>query len=890
MTGDRWRRLEALYDAASELSSTDRASFLDRECAGDEDLRRELTAMLGDAGSGFTHAVEQVAAAVANDSSTWSGRKVGPYRIVRLIGQGGMGAVYEGVREDAFQKRVAIKLVKYAFDSEFARRRFEQERQILARLDHSNIARLLDGGDEEGLPYLVMEFVEGAPLLAAATALDLGAKLRLFRQVLSAVSYAHRNLVVHRDLKPANILVSGSGEPKLLDFGIARLIEEDTAEPGAHTMTVAAMMTPDYASPEQVRGESAGVASDIYSLGAILFELLCAARPHRLESYSTAEIYQAVCEREPLAPSAAATDRQSQRELRGDLDTLVLHAMAKDPAARYLSADAFSADIERFLDGRPLGVRPASALERGWKFVKRNRLAVGASVALAASLIAGISVSTIEAERAQRRFDQVRELANTFLFQFYDQVTPLAGSTAVRASIVDTARKYLDGLAKEAGNDRGLILEVAQAYQRLGGVQGQSTANLGQLEEARQSYRRALDLYARVPVTRQSPPDMRRHVAEALLALSKLEFTAYREEAAEPFSVRMLDLLGRGSGDAPTRMLRSAGERNLAEIRMKQGRVEEALALMESARQTLVDLRSSGYSNKNLAAEIATSEERLARTKVSAGDLDGALSTFQELLRSAKPCGEQIPPDGVCRTLAVWQSAAADVYGALDRPNLGEPGKAAMLYLQAIHIHERLVSQDAQDRKARFDLAGRYGKLGDAVWTSDPKDALGLYERALATAQSLASKEQVTILRASYLVAITRPLIRLGRTAEARKALSELSKLESAEPPATSYADRLGQIEEQALWPPLLVAEGKREDARRALERLTQETEKLHREKPTDLTPVFLLSTYCRDIAAISSGDARRRALMRSADAWHSWPGTSFTRREEERDRAAASR
>jgi tetratricopeptide (TPR) repeat protein len=337
-------------------------------------------------------------------------------------------------------------------------------------------------------------------------------------------------------------------------------------------------------------------------------------------------------------------------------------------------------------------------------------------------------------------------------------------------------------------------------------------------------------------------------------------------------------------------MLHAAGERTLGDIRMRQGRATEALALMESARQVLVDLRSSGYSNKSLPAEIATTEERLARTSVSAGDLDGALRTFQELLRNAEPCDEQAPGGSACRTLAVRLSWTADVYGAMDRPSLGEPEKAAPLYEQALHIQERIAPQDAHDRKARFDLAARYGKLGDVVWRSDPTRALDLYERALATAQSLASKEQVTILRASYLMAITRPLTRLGRTAEARRALSELSKLESGEPPATAYADRLGEIAEQALWPPLLLAEGKREDARRALEKLVQETEQLRGEKPTDLTPVFLLSTYWRDIASISIGDERRRALIRSAEAWHSWPATSFTRREEERDRAAASR
>jgi len=535
MTPQRWQQLEALFDAAAELAPAERERFLDERCRGDEELRRELTAMLQDQSDDIAELVEHAAAAVVEDPGAWSGKRFGPYRLVRLIGQGGMGAVYEGAREGDFQRRVAIKLVKFTFDSDFARRRFQQERQILARLDHPHIARLLDGGNyQDRLPYLVMEFVEGKPLVAAASSLDIPAKLRLFQKILSAVAHAHSQLIVHRDLKPANILVSDTGEPKLLDFGIARLIEEDGGGAGARTMTVGAMMTPEYASPEQVRGEPAGVASDVYSLGATLFEFLCGARPHELETHSPAEVYRVICEGELRAPSTCAADRQLQRELRGDLDTLVLHAMAKEPAARYVSAEAFSAEIQRYLDGRPLTVRPISSVKRTWKFVKRNRWAVAAIVALAASLIGGITVSTIEARRAERRFAQVRELANTFLFQFYDQVKPLPGSTAVRASIVETAQKYLDGLANDAGNDKGLILELAQAYQRLGDVQNRSgAANLGEVEEARRSYHRALDLYARLPVNRESPPDLRRKYAAALYSLVSLEYNANHQDVAD---------------------------------------------------------------------------------------------------------------------------------------------------------------------------------------------------------------------------------------------------------------------------------------------------------------------------------------------------------------------
>jgi tetratricopeptide (TPR) repeat protein len=490
------------------------------------------------------------------------------------------------------------------------------------------------GGDyQNGLPYLVMEFVDGQPLLAAASSLGIPAKLRLFQKILSAVAYAHGQLIVHRDLKPANILVSETGDPKLLDFGIVRLIDDEGGGAGPRTMTVGPMMTPEYASPEQVKGEPAGVASDIYSLGATFFELLCGARPHKLETYSPAEVYRVICESELRAPSACAGDPQIRRELGGDLDTLVLHAMAKEPAARYVSAEAFSAEIERYLDGRPLTVRPASPLERGWKFVKRDRWAVGASVALAASLIGVVAVSTIEARRAERRFAEVRELANTFLFQFYDQVTPLPGSTAVRASIVDTARKYLDALAKDADNDKGLILELAQAYARLGDVQSRTgAANLGQVEDVRRNYQRALDLYARLPVNRGSPPDLRLKLANVLWAFGRLEYFADHENVAEPLTRQLLALIGDRPPDAEGRRLHALGERFLGEIRLTQGHPAEAVALMESARQELVDLQSSGSRDPSLPNQIDFVQKQLATAKVFTGDLDGALNDFLELV------------------------------------------------------------------------------------------------------------------------------------------------------------------------------------------------------------------------------------------------------------------
>jgi tetratricopeptide (TPR) repeat protein len=371
--------------------------------------------------------------------------------------------------------------------------------------------------------------------------------------------------------------------------------------------------------------------------------------------------------------------------------------------------------------------------------------------------------------------------------------------------------------------------------------------------------------------------------------MSRLEYAANHEDAAEAVARRMLDFVADRAPDADTRMLRAIGERSLGEIRVKQGQSAEALSLFDSAMRTLVDLRSSGYADKNLGGEIVNTQVRLARAKVFAGDLDGALGTFQELLNSSAPCDEHAAPTVACRTLAVRLSWTGDVYAAPDRPNLDEPAKAAVLYERALHIQERIAALDANDRQARFDLAARYGKLGDAIWRTDPKRALDLYARALATAETLVSKEQLEIFRASYRIAITRPLILLHRTAEARQTLTQA--LEEAKPNSQStYQDRLGEIEVRVILPRLLLAEGKPAETRRALDDLIRDTKALRADQPNDLMPICLLAESYRLFASIATGTERRDALLQSAAAWHSWPQSSFTQREEQKDLAAANR
>ncbi|MGC4049768.1 MAG: serine/threonine-protein kinase [Paludibaculum sp.] len=892
MNPERFRRLEALYDEAAAMDPGARTLFIDEQCAGDDELRRELLAAFRDGSSGFTGVVEHAAAGAAGQEDDRAGHRMGSYRIVRPLGRGGMGAVYLAVRDDdEFHKEVAIKTLKFELEGGSAVSRFRQERQILAHLEHPNIARLLDGGTTgNGTPYIVLEYVAGLPITdwCQQRHLSVDQILKLFRQVCDAVQYAHQHLVVHRDIKPGNILVTPEGVPKLLDFGIAKLLDAgSTGGMPALTATAAGaqLLTPDYASPEQVRGEPASTAADVYSLGAVLFQLLTGERPHLLQNYDAVEIARVVCDTEIRLPSSLGN-----RRLAGDLDVIVTKAMQKQPERRYRSVVEFSEDIRRHLEGLPIAARRDTSFYRAVKFVRRHRVGVAAVSAVVLALAVGMGVSIYEARLAQRRFAQVRELANTFLFQFYDQVTPLAGSTAIRASILQTAQTYLDGLTRESGRDQGLILELAQSYQRLGDVQGRTgAANLGQVEQARRSYRTAIDLYGRLGVGPASPPDLRLRLAKALWALGRLEYNVERMPDADPPTRRMLDLLPAGATDAETRRWRAVGERSLGDIRLREGRGAEAVTLLESSLKGLNSLRGAVPQEAGLSKEISDCTRRLARARVAVGDLDGALRDLQLLSLPGVSCDGDAAPAPECRDEAVRLTWAGDVYGAVDRPNLGEPDKAAVLYEKALRISERFAALDRNDRQVRFDLAARCGKLGDVVWRKDPRRAIALYDRALATARDLVSKEHLEILQGAYFVAIARPLVQLKRLTEARTIT--LRNLEAARAEAAnSYAELLGEFGVQFTWANLLMAEGKRQEALHVLDELIRREDAARTAHPQDLAPTYYLTETCRYLASITSGSQRREALLRSAAAWHAWPATSFTKREEQKDLQAANR
>jgi hypothetical protein len=439
--------------------------------------------------------VAQIGACSENEVlNGWLGLSVGPYRLIGRLGQGGMGTVYKAVRaDDQFKQTVAIKMLRVGVQDPAGRQRFRGERQILASLEHPHICRLLDGGEwvppgsTERQPFIVMEYVEGLPITAYSAGHGLGipARLELVRTVCDALSHAHRQLVIHRDVKPDNILVTADGTLKLLDFGTAKLL--DGTGDTALTLTGMRVMTPAYASPEQVRGEAISTVTDVYALGAVLYELLSGHRPHQITSTDPTEIFREVCERDVRPPST-----WGNRQLRGDLDIMVLKAMQKEPSRRYQSVEQLSEDLRRYLAGLPIAARADTLSYRTTKFVRRHWLGLAAAVTLALTLAGGVAVSLYQARIAATRFEQVRKLANRFLFDFYDQIRNLPGSTAAREMVVATALEYLDSLSKDAQNDPDLQWELAKAYERVGEVQGDPGGpSLGQTKAAHESYKKS---------------------------------------------------------------------------------------------------------------------------------------------------------------------------------------------------------------------------------------------------------------------------------------------------------------------------------------------------------------------------------------------------------------
>lgn len=553
-----WQQIKEIFQAAVDLPTAARLDFLNDRCGDDAALRAEVDSLLTHHGSALEPPNTAEVAEVFRRAETGAfvGCRLGPYELVSLIASGGMGHVYLARRADgAFEKEVAVKIIRQSVGNEEVRRRFLTEQQALAALDHANIARLLDGGvTPEGLSYLVMEFVDGVPINAYCDAqrLTITDRLELFRQVCDAVHYAHQRLIVHRDLKPSNILVTADGTPKLLDFGIAKLLDENLPAALFHTTRWSIpFLTPEYASPEQIRGDAITTSSDIYSLGVILYELLTGRRPHTLSRRSPQEITTAIAEQTPPRPStllhlsrasrpadppadaAPAPEEISRsrnaepealvRRLVGDLDNICLMALRKEPARRYGSADQFSEDIRRHLVGMPVIARRDTFLYRSLKFIQRNRAAVFATAVLFLALTAGVigtSLSLVYVERARRETTLMNEFLNEMLAQA--DVNNTGRDLTVREMLDRAGERVAADFQNHPDVEAGLRATIGNAYLSLG------------LPEAGPHLRRAYEL------RRTINGDQNQEVIDSLHSLAVFEYVRGNLDDAERLATRAL--------------------------------------------------------------------------------------------------------------------------------------------------------------------------------------------------------------------------------------------------------------------------------------------------------------------------------------------------------------
>jgi tetratricopeptide (TPR) repeat protein len=703
----------------------------------------------------------------------WLGLTVGHYRLLDRVGQGGMGTVYKAVRgDDQFNKTVAIKMLRLGGHNPPGQQRFRAERQILASLEHPHICRLLDGGSwmppgaAESQPFIVMEYVEGVPITTycARAGLDVSARLELIRSVCHALSYAHRQLVIHRDVKPDNILVTADGTVKLLDFGMAKLL--DASADSALTATGMRVMTPAYASPEQVRGEAVSTVTDVYSVGVVLYELLTGRRLHTITGNDPAEIYKEICERDVKPPSS-----WGERALRGDLDVIVLKALQKDPSRRYLSVDQLSEDIRRYLTGLPIVARADTITYRTKKFVRRHWLGLAASLSVALALAAGTALSMYQAQIAATRFEQVRKLANRFLFDFHDQIRDLPGSTAAREMVVATALEYLDSLSKDAGNDPDLQWELAKAYERVGEVQGDpGVPSLGQTRAAHESYKRSATMQQDLFDRGFTSADRRQslsHIYGRVMATARLVGTPQEALGAAERSVEYARAV---SQDALAR-----AEVSLMMVQLDMGEPLKSVQTGQRIVAHLLPASTADVSWTTARQTLARTYLMIGRASHRAGRFDEAIDAYQQAIRlRERRLAEPVLDTINARDLVLAYHGVGDVLGADDRFSLARPQEAEVFYKKALDLAERLAATDSKNATARMELTRSIGKWAAVAEVTNPAEALRQYRRALDLAESvLPEGPDRQALRGYAYSSIGSAAARLGRREEARQNLQQ---------------------------------------------------------------------------------------------------------------------
>ncbi len=886
---DRWRVLSTHLDDLLDLDDEARNARLAAIETGDPALAADLRSLLDE-----RRAIEAERflehALVTPRTPGLAGQTVGAYTLIAPIGHGGMGGVWLAERSDGrFERRVAVKFLNIALAGR-GEARFLREGTLLARLTHPHIARLLDAGvAQSGQPFLVIEYVDGEPIdsYCARRGLDVRARVRLVLDVLAAVAHAHTHLVVHRDIKPSNILVDASGQVKLLDFGIAKLLEDDEQPglPSALTREAGVALTPEYAAPEQLTGAPITTATDIYALGVLCFVLLAGRHPAGDTLHSTAGIVKAVVDDEPPALSAVAEPASTRRQLRGDLDTIVAKALKKSPAHRYASATAFADDFTRWLQDLPISARRDTAGYRAIKFIRRNTLPVTAGTLTMAALAGGLFAANRERLVAQRRFTELRRLSNNVI-GLDQRIRNLAGSTEARRALVADSLEYLEGLAADARPDPDLSLEIADGYRRIGRIQGVPTElNLGDFASAEDSLKKADALVERVLAAR---PDNRAALSESatiahdrmIIAQSERRNADARVHAAR--AVARMDAFLRRPDVSGAERDTFAGQ--YSNVALAYVNMHDYAAAVPQARRAVELARATPFSD-----HLGSGLSLLANILRFKGDVDGAVRAIAEARAASEAAHYESDTTKMIERYGVLLRQGL-ILGEHEGVNANQPEAAAGVLQEALDLTKQGTLKDAHDATSRTRVATVARELGHIVRDRDPRRALALYDLGLAELSDIRGNVKATRDRAMLLASASYPLRALAQPVEARQRIDEaLALLETTKdyPPGAMTFESESYLVMRADADALAGA-GHVHDAAVAYERLLERLTAAAAGAATDLRVATHLSAFYAAQADMERRDGRadaaRLAETRRLQIWQAWreklPGNPFVERQ----------